>query len=94
MKAEQMISHYCKDSLIVRVPVLYGPGDFNESAILCLYNKLIDQKECFVDHIAKRTPTYTTDIAISLYTFIFSKSSIRGIVHISSQVGFDSLMYG
>lgn len=85
-EAEKVVSSHCKNSLIIRIPVLYGPGDFSESSILSLYNQLIQKKECYIDHIAKRVPTLTTDIAITIHAFIYSRSTIRGIVHISSNV--------
>lgn len=76
----------CSNALIVRVPVLYGPGAPSESAVLYLYHLVVGKKECLVDHVAKRVPTLTTDIANTLKAFVLANSALRGIVHISAEV--------
>ena len=57
------VSTNCDDYLVIRVPVLYGPCDFQESAVLYMYKQVVDRVDCLVDHIQKRVPTLTTDIA-------------------------------
>ena len=72
--------------MVIRVPVLYGPGNFQESAVLYMYKQVVDGEDCYVDHIQQRVPTLTTDIAKTIRNLIESKCSLRGIVHLSAEV--------
>lgn len=51
-----------------------------------MYKQVVDGEDCYVDHIQQRVPTLTTDIAKTIRNLIESKCSLRGIVHLSSEV--------
>ena len=80
------VSTNCDDYLVIRVPILYGPCDFQESAVLYMYKQVVDRVDCLVDHIQKRVPTLTTDIAKTIRNLIERRCSLRGIVHLSAEV--------
>lgn len=51
-----------------------------------MYKQVVDGKDCFVDHIQRRVPTLTTDIAKTIRNIIEKRCAIRGIVHLSAEV--------
>jgi dTDP-4-dehydrorhamnose reductase len=56
--------------VVLRVPVLYGPvegGRNGESAVNCLMDVVMGDKEAAMDHWALRFPTNTEDVARVCY---------------------------
>jgi S-adenosylmethionine synthetase len=76
-------------SCIVRIPVLYGPVEYNgESAI----NVLVDavrqtEKRQEMDHYAVRYPTHVQDVA-SVCNQLVTMENVPSVVHCSAQEAF------
>ncbi|KAF7763564.1 hypothetical protein Agabi119p4_8101 [Agaricus bisporus var. burnettii] len=78
-------------SVIIRVPVLYGPTPKNsDSAINMLLDVVQDQsgKQYKMDHYATRYPTNVEDIAGFLTRVIDSRQSLPRILHYSADEPF------
>jgi dTDP-4-dehydrorhamnose reductase len=62
-EGEQICKSRCPASAVLRVPLLYGPMEYpKESGVTAMYEELLKgiQK---ADHLQKRYPTYTRDVA-------------------------------
>lgn len=77
------------DSLILRVPILYGPAEFlGESAVTLIAADLLRRKgqQVELDHWAIRYPTFTPDVAIVCRRILEHRerhAGLRGTFHFS-----------
>lgn len=90
MEGEREAARHCPDSVVLRVPVLFGEVErVTESAVTCLWNSVLDSSEtCSLDHTQQRFPTSTRDVA-QVCSNICSRHrqdpSIRGVFHFSGK---------
>jgi dTDP-4-dehydrorhamnose reductase len=75
----------CPRAAVLRVPLLYGQMEhLKESAVTALYPALTDGSMKSADHLQKRYPTYTQDLALVIEKMIETHSSgkdLQGIFH-------------
>ena len=79
------------NSIILRVPVLYGPiNSLNESAVTTIFSTVLNTNATKNDHWAIRYPTYTPDIADAIYKIISlpEAKQLKGIYHFSGNESF------
>ncbi len=85
-QAEKSVLLTNPKSIVLRVPVLYGPIEFlEESAVTTIFNAVLKQNTSKQDHWAIRYPTYTPDIAEAIYQLISlpNLNHLLGIYHFS-----------
>ncbi|XP_072317254.1 methionine adenosyltransferase 2 subunit beta isoform X2 [Eucyclogobius newberryi] len=88
MEGEREATRHCPDSVILRVPVLFGEVErVSESAVTALWTSILDSTQtCSVDHVQQRFPTEVRDVA-RVCSQICSRRrqdpSLRGVLHFS-----------
>lgn len=78
-------------SIILRVPVLYGPIEsLEESAVTTIFSTVLQKSTSKNDHWAIRYPTFTPDIADALFEIISlpETKQLKGIFHFSGKEPF------
>lgn len=89
LAGEQAVSSSSSSStIILRVPVLYGPAAKNsDTAINILLDVVLDQsgKQYKMDHFATRYPTNVIDIAAFLVRLTSLSKSLPKIIHYSAE---------
>lgn len=78
-------------SIILRVPVLYGPiENLEESAVTTIFSTVLKKSPLKNDHWAIRYPTYTPDIADAILKIasLPTTKPIKGIFHFSGNEPF------
>jgi S-adenosylmethionine synthetase len=82
---QKLASRYC----ILRVPILYGPREYNgESAVTILIDTALSAKPAAVDDIAQRFPTNVIDVARIVKELIVKQAmgiNINGVFHFSAK---------
>ena len=84
---QELLSHAQKSSVILRVPILYGPCEtLSESAVTVLADQMrrLTEPTLTVEDWATRYPTYTPDVAytiLQLVEYRLSHPDFHGIVH-------------
>lgn len=72
------------DHLILRIPILYGPGARPESDLIAKLRSAVERdKEIVVDDEARRTPTLTTDVAEAVAFLLDLGNVENAIIHYS-----------
>lgn len=67
---ENLCSETCPTSAVLRIPLLYGNMEYPaESGVTILYDQL-QKKIKMADHLQKRYPTYTVDVAKILHKML------------------------
>ncbi|KAG2210976.1 hypothetical protein INT47_000136 [Mucor saturninus] len=88
---EEAIKSEYPEAVILRVPILYGPTEYNgESAINILIDVVMNHdKPSTVDNVSSRYPTNVVDVARVLKDLAVAKvrdhKHIKGIYHFSGQ---------
>ncbi|KAK7880094.1 hypothetical protein WMY93_033234 [Mugilogobius chulae] len=86
MEGERETQRYCPDSVILRVPILFGEVEqVSESAVTTLWTQILDQTQtCSLDHLQQRFPTDVRDVS-RVCNRICSRRrqdpSLRGVFH-------------
>ncbi|XP_063752112.1 methionine adenosyltransferase 2 subunit beta isoform X2 [Eleginops maclovinus] len=89
LEGERETLRHCPGGLVLRVPVLYGQvQSVGESAVTSLWETLQTGEDRGLDHLMKRHPTHTEDVAAvcrKICERAREDPSVRGVFHFSAK---------